>query len=235
MRNFDSFNIEDLYKKIPRAIRTASLRLAGPRSSRPHYGHAEYKSRGKLPHLLINNGIYFITWRLADALPLTVIEQLSVDQRNSLTDANLSLRGMTRKDKQKIHARNAKLTEKVLDKGYGSCYLNNPDCAEIMANALSYFDNERYRLLAWCVMPNHVHTVVKPFEGHTLSKILHSWKSFSAKEINKVVGRKGKVWQDEYYDRLIRDEEHLERALFYVVENPVKAGLEKWKWVWVSG
>ncbi len=81
-------------------------------------------------------------------------------------------------------------------------------------------------------MPNHVHVVVQPMFGHELSEILHSWKSFSAHEANRVVNRDGEFWQKESYDHIIRDEDDLVRTIRYVRENPIKIGLENWRWVW---
>jgi hypothetical protein len=74
-------------------------------------------------------------------------------------------------------------------------------------------------------MPNHVHVLVRPLGGHTLPEILHSWKSFAAKQINAELGRTGKVWQDESFDNIVRDEAALEIFSAYVQENPVKAKL----------
>jgi REP-associated tyrosine transposase len=100
------------------------------------------------------------------------------------------------------------------------------------ATALKHWDGERYRLLAWCVMPNHVHVVFRLLPGEGLAAILSSWKSYTAKEANRILGRTGKFWEREYWDRLIRSEDHLERAIAYVESNPGKAGL--WDWPWVS-
>jgi hypothetical protein len=77
--------------------------------------------------------------------------------------------------------------------------------------------------------------VFKTLPGHTLSEIVHSWKSFSAKSANRILGRKGPFWQQEYYDHLVRDQSELERAIRYVGQNPAKANLKNWKWVWVCG
>ena len=114
--------------------------------------------------------------------------------------------------------------------------------AEIVANALHHFDRARYSLAAWCVMPNHVHVVIQPFAGlistagtpvslTDLPDILHSWKSFTAKEANKLLRRSGEFWQAEYYDHLIRKEAEFRHAVRYVLNNPIKAGLKNWKWV----
>jgi len=84
-------------------------------------------------------------------------------------------------------------------------------------------------------MPNHVHAIVRVFPTHTLSEILHSWKSYTAKEANRILRARGAFWQREYYDHLLRDEAEFERAVKYVVENPVKAGLKDWDWVWERG
>lgn len=97
------------------------------------------------------------------------------------------------------------------------------------------WDGKRYRLVAWCVMPNHVHVVCKLLPGQELSSVLKSWKSYTAKKSDEILGRSGAFWQREYYDRLIRDEDEFERAIRYVVSNPARAGLKNWKWVWCAG
>jgi REP element-mobilizing transposase RayT len=112
--------------------------------------------------------------------------------------------------------------------------------ARVVSNAVLPFEEQRYNLAAWCVMPNHVHVVVQPFSGITggtpvphadLPEILHSWKSFTAKEANRLLKRSGEFWQAEYYDHLIRDEADFDHSVRYVLDNPIKAGLRNWKWV----
>ena len=127
------------------------------------------------------------------------------------------------------------LSEKVdcyLDAGYGSCWLWNDKIAEVVASALGFFDDKRYKLYAWCVMPNHVHSVVQPGNGQELSKILQSWKGYTSREANKILERSGQFWQTEYFDRIMRDDEELVRSINYVFENPDKGGLRNWKWRW---
>jgi REP element-mobilizing transposase RayT len=91
--------------------------------------------------------------------------------------------------------------------------------------SLWHFDAARYRLLAWVVMPNHVHVVIETRAEYPLSDVLQSWKSFTAKKANSLLGRTGSFWQPEYFDRAIRDERHLLAAIAYIHGNPVKAGL----------
>ena len=76
-------------------------------------------------------------------------------------------------------------------------------------------------------MPNHVHVLFRPLGKHVLAEILKSWKGFTAREINKRIGKKGSLWQDEYWDRLIRSERHFFKVAEYIRENPVKARLKK--------
>jgi putative DNA methylase len=103
----------------------------------------------------------------------------------------------------------------------------------MIQNTLLHFDQDRYMLIAWCVMPNHVHVMIEMMRGFPLSNIMHSWKSFSAKEANKILNRNGEFWMSEYFDRFIRDERHFYAAKTYILNNPVKAGLcekpEQWK------
>ena len=121
--------------------------------------------------------------------------------------------------------------EKYLDAGYGACHMKDPRVAQLVRDALLHFDGQRYDLLAWCVMPNHVHAVVEPRPGHDLSNILHSWKSFTSNQANQVLGRTGTFWQAESFDHLIRDAEDFDRALHYTLDNPKQAGLKDWQWV----
>jgi REP element-mobilizing transposase RayT len=89
-------------------------------------------------------------------------------------------------------------------------------------DALKHFDGDRYTLLCWSVMPNHVHAILQPHEGQKLENILHSWKSFTAKMANELLGRTGGFWQEEYYDHVVRDGEDFRNQIRYVLENPRK-------------
>ena len=121
--------------------------------------------------------------------------------------------------------------QRHLDEGHGVCYFRRSDLAALVANALGHFDGQRYVLHAWCVMPNHVHVVVQPLPGWELSRVLHSWKSFTAHAVNRRLGRTGDVWHKESYDRIIRDDGEYSRTMRYVLDNPAKAGFEDWEWV----
>lgn len=121
-----------------------------------------------------------------------------------------------------------------IEANFGMRLLASTDAAGIVERALLHFDGERYRLLAWCVMPNHVHVIVEQAEGWPLARVVHGWKSFTANGINKALGRRGTVWLREYFDRFMRDNEHLSTTIYYVETNPVDAGLveraEDWLW-----
>lgn len=119
---------------------------------------------------------------------------------------------------------------------FGAHLLGDPAAAQSMEATLLHFDGERYRLLAWCVMPNHVHVVAEQVEGWPLAHIVHSWKSFSAKQINRALNRTGAVWMREYFDRFMRDNDHLTTTIAYVEHNPVAKGWVKSsaQWPWSS-
>jgi REP element-mobilizing transposase RayT len=126
---------------------------------------------------------------------------------------------------------NSERVEKYLDAGYGACHLAKEEIAELVATALRYFDGDRYRLHAWCVMPNHVHVVVQPFSAWTLERVLQNWKSFTAKVANRALARTSVFWQQESYDHLIRDTLDYTRAIAYVLMNPEAAKLRNWRWL----
>jgi REP element-mobilizing transposase RayT len=176
------------------------------------------RTRGRLPHWEGDRAIYFVTFRLADSLP-----------RASRLEAELQ-----RSRTQKPMASRSRRLEALLDNGAGACYLANPKIAVVVRSALMCFDGDRYRLFAWCLMPNHVHVVFQPAEGNALAEILHSWKSFTAQQANQLLGKRGPFWQREYHDHLIRNAEQFTRAVHYVAENPVRVGLTNWPWVYVG-
>jgi REP element-mobilizing transposase RayT len=189
------------------------------------------RQRKRLPHWEAPNSIYFVTFRFADSLPASVIQQIRADRRTALEKARRGRQPFSLAEQKRIRRLFSRRIEDYLDKGSCSCRLANPALAENVAGALRHFDGVRYRLFAWCVMPNHVHVVFQPHAGFALAEIVHSWKSFSAHRINKASTIRGTIWQREYYDHLIRDGDQFVRAVRYVAENPERAGLKDWKWV----
>ena len=117
------------------------------------------------------------------------------------------------------------LIDAYLDQGGGAAWLGEPRVAELVERAMLHFDGVRYDLHAWVVMPNHVHALFTPKSEHGLSQIMSAWKSYTAKEANKILGRNGHFWQKEYFDRVIRNPHHFDFVKEYIENNPVKAGL----------
>lgn len=174
--------------------------------------HKGWYSRGYLPHLDTPELFQAVTFRLKDSLPAAVTEatEPAFPTPETVFDARSPRR---------------QAVEDALDAGYGSCILGDPRAAAVMRDALLAFQGTRYRLTEWVVMPNHVHALLQPQPGHGLPGILHSWKSYTAKRINGLMGRTGPLWQREYFDRYVRDETHYETVAAYIRSNPVKAGL----------
>jgi putative transposase len=170
----------------------------------PHKG---WFSRGYLPHFDSSHIYQFVTLRLSNSLPSCVIERLK-DERNFRDDS---------------HRR--KYLEMKLDECYGECFLKDSKVAKIVENSLLFFHEKRYSVTAWVIMPNHVHVLLEIYDGFPLSKIIQSWKGFTARKSNIILNRSGSFWQREYYDRFIRNEEHFNKAIQYIHMNPVKAQL----------
>ncbi len=166
-------------------------------------------SRGYLPHYNVELSTQFVTFRLADSLPQNLLQAWKSEiERGECTDVDFRKR-----------------IEHYLDRGYGSCALNDHRVAAKIRETLFKWDDERYRLIAWVVMPNHVHILIELLEENSLSEIMHSIKSFTAHEANKILGRGGQFWFVESFDRYIRDARHYHATIRYIENNPVKAGL----------
>jgi len=182
-----------------------------------------HTTRRRLPHWMQDSRIYFVTFRLADSIAKAKLnqwkEELEIwrhNQPNPESEENLSEQSRRYRKKQ----------QEWLDQGYGSCVLRNPEVSEIVEQTLLNFDGERYRLGDYVVMPNHVHLIVAPGIGFHLPDIMHSWKSFSAQQINKLLGQTGVLWMDESFDHIVRREYFLEKFGIYIQDNPEKARLK---------
>jgi REP element-mobilizing transposase RayT len=186
-----------------------------------------------LPHREGGQSIYFVTFRLADSLPGDLLTQLRKERR-ILEDAKQAGTDVAA-ERVRLHKLRAILrkAERCLDSGFGRCYMRDFRIARIVADAIRHFHGKRYRLFAWCVMPNHVHVIFSPLGDYRLETILHSWKSFSALEANRLLRRSGRFWQREYFDHLVHHEASLLKMTQYVQENPERAGLRSWPWVGV--
>jgi len=186
----------------------------------------------RLPHWTKANAAYAITFRLADSLPRQVLADWEAECDEIIERAEQMQRELSQAEQRRVDELHSDRVDQWLDRGEGECLLRQPELAEVVAEALRHFDEDRYRLLAWTVMPNHVHVVLRPISGFEVPMIVHSWKSFTAHEINKRLDRNGAVWQVEYFDRLIRDNEELARQVEYAWRNPEVARLEDWQWRW---
>ena len=191
--------------------------------------------RGQLPHLKRQGALYFVTMRLGDSLPSGEIARLKQERDFVLKQSRAAKRPLTWHEEQQLLAWFCDQVEALLDAGKGACWLSEPRVAQLVATALNYFAGQRYDVRSWVIMPNHVHVVIWPRSGYTLSTILHSWKSFTSKEANKILCRAGeRFWQQESFDHWIRDDDERYRLIKYVENNPVKAHLcrspEDWRW-----
>jgi len=198
--------------------------IAPPKQTGLKQPNKGWHSRGYWPHFDGVNEIQSLNFRLYDAVPMRLIEEWKRQLGSS--------RNLDQSDPRAVSLRQR--IETYEDAGYGQCFLRDSRIAALTEDALRYFDGTRYRLLAWCVMPNHVHSLIEMVEGYSLGGILHSWKSYTAKKANPILGRSGQFWDEDYYDRYIRDDDHLRIAIEYIEQNPVKARLvtdaRQWKY-----
>ena len=197
----------------------------GQKGANREIGAPGWHSRGYLPHFEGRGAIQHVTFHLADSLPQVMLRPL---------EAELNILPIEKRDVER-----RKRVDAWIDAGHGACVLRQPGIADMVQDSLLTFDPVRYRLLAWVVMPNHVHVLFGPMEGWTVAKIVAGWKKFTSRKIldegpDRGEGSGGPVWHREYWDRYIRDEKHFRQAVDYIHLNPVKAGLvdraEMWRW-----
>jgi type I restriction enzyme R subunit len=189
---------------------------------------------GCLPHWRQAGCTYFVTFRLADSIPLPVLKQweyernvwLAARRIDPLTsDWKTAFRNLPPHERQLFERHFASTLFEFLARGEGECVLRDPEIRSIVVDALSYFHSQRLDTGDFAVMPNHVHALMTPYSGFELERVLHSIKSYTAKQINQKLGRSGPLWMEESYDHIVRDGEELLRIQSYIRANPEKAGL----------
>jgi len=231
-------------------LQAARLHYGKLQASRLHYGKGadvmaenEVISRRYLPHWYVPGAAHFVTYRLFGTLPQHVRDELQC-RKEYLLQQNPKPGLGPGQHRAKVHKQLFGLYDAYLDRGETTTWLLQPRLAALVRSNLYHHDREKYYLLAYCVMSNHVHVLFQPIQSSPaqlqpgespvgesedsaspLSNIMHSLKSYTAHEANKLLRRSGPFWQAESYDHWVRDEEELERVVNYIGNNPVKAGL----------
>lgn len=172
---------------------------------------------GNLPHWHQDGKIQFVTFRLADSLPTAVIEELKYRKETFLRNHPRPWNMTVQKE---YWNQIGPMAEQLLDNGHGSCLLRHPAVRSIVASALHHNDGVHYNLIAYVVMPNHVHLLLHLPVNSELPRILQSIKGYTAAQINRLMNRKGKLWMRESFDRIVRSYSHLTQCLNYIKHNP---------------
>jgi REP element-mobilizing transposase RayT len=197
----------------------------------------------KLPHWAQAGTVCFITWRTHDSMPNAVLAKWFAERDQWLrghgiepaaTDWQRQLAQLAPALVAEFHGAFTTRWQDALDAGHGECVLRRPELAQIVARSLLHFDNDRYAMHSFVVMPNHVHLLVTfPDEAAMLAQC-ESWKHFTATQINRRLGRAGRFWQPDAFDHLVRHEAQFARLQQYIAENPSKAGLKAGEYVYSS-
>ena len=177
----------------------------------------EMKTGGNLPHWHQCGKVQFVTFRLADSLPTTVLRTLN-EAVTEFKQRHAEPWDMdTRRQYWKLIG---PMEERLLSNSHGSCVLRHSNIRTIVSDALKFNAGIAYDLLAYVIMPNHVHLLIRPYDSVTLSRIMHSIKRFSANRINKALHRSGMLWMPESYDRIVRSADELRHYVDYIRKNP---------------
>lgn len=185
------------------------------------------------PHWSQAGAVVFITFRTQDSIPREVIQRWDREKQEWLRRRgwdtqnhwSLIVEQLYEEDRLDFHRTFNRCREEFLDACQGECLLRKPELSKIVADSLLHFDGERYRMGDFVVMPNHVHLLAAFESPDALKAQCDSWLHYTALQINKAMGTKGKFWQQEPFDHLVRSAEQFEHLKRYIAENPHKAGL----------
>ncbi|MBA3484634.1 MAG: transposase [Pirellulales bacterium] len=211
----------------------------------PQQGFAVVERR--LPHWSQAGAIAFITWRTWDSIPAQVLESWLTERdawlkRHGIS-SHLAPRDGASRGARRLHWRDqlhsldpAVVREfqrhfsdrwnEDLDQCHGACILRQPKLAQIVADSLLHFDGQRYDLTDFVVMPNHVHVLAAFPDEESMLTQCDSWKHFASTQINRELGRRGRLWQQDDFDHLVRSSDHFDYFRRYIAENPRRANLK---------
>src|SRR5262245_28511437 len=199
----------------------------------------------RLPHWSQPGTLGFLTWRTWDSLPLEVLESWvaardswlarhGIDPKEESWKAQLGRLPLAAQ--REFHNQLSARWEAALDECHGACVLRRPELAKIVAESLRHFDRDRYLLTDFVVMPNHVHVLVAFPDAEQVLKQCDSWKHYTAFKINAALGRRGRFWQVDGFDHLVRSPEQLEYLRAYIADNPRRANLQRGEFLhWTRG
>ncbi len=184
----------------------------------PFFGHYDTKvTQGDLPHWSQEGKITFVTYRLADSIPLHAqkvykesIQAWRAKHKPALTIA----------EEQELERLKLTLMEQLLSKCLGSCLLRKPKVRQVVSESLHHFDHQHYHLHDYVIMPNHVHVLAESIGEHTMQQIVSAWKSYTAHRLNALLEKTGEVWQRESFDRIMRSPRNYWHVVDYIAQNP---------------
>jgi putative transposase len=194
-------------------------------------GDVRIYDHGVLPHWRQTGCTYFVTFRLCDSIPASVLEEVEYERIAWLKGRNIDprsldwqhrLAALPDSERRQYEKLIATLLNRELDKCHGSCVFRDPVIREIVALALDFFHHVRVLTGDYVVMPNHVHALLTPCRGYELEDILHSVKGYTANQINRQRKTSGSFWQRETYDHIVREFEQLHGFRKYIADDPVK-------------
>ena len=177
---------------------------------------------------------HFVTFRVADTIPLSMLRKWRAERTHSIHNRSLSA--------VNAHKRFFAVYDRFLDRLTNVTWLAKAEIASMIRTALYYHHESKYRLLSYSIMPNHVHLLILPMErpcprppdylpderadrDSPLSAMMHSIKSYTALQANRILNRSGQFWQHESYDHWVRDDEELKRIAAYIDNNALVGGL----------
>jgi len=180
-----------------------------------------------LPHWRQTGAPEFDTFHQADALPATKRTELCAMRAAWLSNYPPPHGEVAQ---TKLAATIFNRVEQWVDAGHGSCWFRSTKYAAVLQRCLLHNHNRRYELGCFVIMANHCHLVIRPLSDHALETEVGAVKSIAANFVSRDQNLNGKLWQEESYDRIIRDPEHLYRVVQYIGNNPRRAGIPGKQW-----
>jgi len=190
-------------------------------------------TRRRLPHWEVAGKSYFVTFRLRGSLPKSVIDELQKKREELKTSDG-------KENWEEFERYEFKIIENILDSVDNSenAFLCQPDIAPVLMERFEFLEQKFcWRVPVYVIMPNHVHCLCiadKAGDDISLTQLIAKFKQYTARRINGILNRKGRLWVDENFDHWCRNSAKEISVIKYIVNNPVKAGLvknpEDWKW-----